>query len=168
MSISSCRANALIAKGLHTILAGKRRPPPWRDVSKGGDIGFSFTRTRDDPELARRDLGLAVEALIAKSEIELALAEATRRLTQDSAKPPMRTAAADRSQEELHDSWRLSPAMSKRHGKMAKTKPRNRNRQRDAPLIDLNDVAIKKLIARAKKKGVITYDELHEALPRTR
>src|SRR5512139_554817 len=35
----------------------------------------------------------------------------------------------------------------------------------DAPLIDLNDVAIKKLIARAKKKGVITYEELNEALP---
>ncbi len=35
----------------------------------------------------------------------------------------------------------------------------------DAPLIDLNDAAIKKLIARAKKRGVITYDELNEALP---
>jgi RNA polymerase primary sigma factor len=35
----------------------------------------------------------------------------------------------------------------------------------DAPLIDLNDVAIKKLIARAKKKGVITVDELNDALP---
>ncbi|MCY7270829.1 MAG: RNA polymerase sigma factor RpoD, partial [Sphingomonas bacterium] len=35
----------------------------------------------------------------------------------------------------------------------------------DAPLIDLNDVAIKKLLARAKKRGVITYDELNEALP---
>src|SRR5688572_7463265 len=35
----------------------------------------------------------------------------------------------------------------------------------DQPLIDLNDVAVKKLIARAKKKGVITYDELNEALP---
>ncbi|WP_037501555.1 RNA polymerase sigma factor RpoD [Sphingomonas jaspsi] len=35
----------------------------------------------------------------------------------------------------------------------------------DAPLIDLNDVAIKKLIARAKKKGVITVDELNAALP---
>ena len=35
----------------------------------------------------------------------------------------------------------------------------------DAPLIDLNDVAIKKLIARAKKRGVITVDELNEALP---
>src|SRR4026209_2247018 len=35
----------------------------------------------------------------------------------------------------------------------------------DAPLIDLNDVAIKKLIARAKKRGVITYEELNEALP---
>src|ERR671918_3112796 len=35
----------------------------------------------------------------------------------------------------------------------------------DAPLIDLNEASIKKLIARAKKKGVITYDELNEALP---
>jgi RNA polymerase primary sigma factor len=35
----------------------------------------------------------------------------------------------------------------------------------DAPLIDLNEANIKKLIARAKKKGYITYDELNEALP---
>ena len=35
----------------------------------------------------------------------------------------------------------------------------------DAPLIDLNDASIKKLLARAKKKGVITVDELNEALP---
>ncbi len=35
----------------------------------------------------------------------------------------------------------------------------------DAPLIDLNEAEIKKLFARAKKKGYITYDELNEALP---
>ena len=35
----------------------------------------------------------------------------------------------------------------------------------DAPLIELNDASIKKLIARAKRRGVITYDELNEALP---
>lgn len=35
----------------------------------------------------------------------------------------------------------------------------------DSPLIDLNDAAIKKLIARAKRRGIITYDELNEALP---
>src|ERR1043166_5754713 len=35
----------------------------------------------------------------------------------------------------------------------------------DAPLIDLNDASIKKLIARAKRRGLITYDELNEALP---
>ena len=35
----------------------------------------------------------------------------------------------------------------------------------DAPLIDLNETSIKKLLARAKKRGVITYDELNEALP---
>lgn len=35
----------------------------------------------------------------------------------------------------------------------------------DAPLIDLNEASIKKLIARAKKRGYITYDQLNEALP---
>ncbi|MET0258718.1 MAG: sigma-70 family RNA polymerase sigma factor, partial [Methylobacterium sp.] len=35
----------------------------------------------------------------------------------------------------------------------------------DAPLIDLNEASIKKLIARARRRGVITYDELNEALP---
>jgi RNA polymerase primary sigma factor len=35
----------------------------------------------------------------------------------------------------------------------------------DSPLIDLNEANVKKLIARAKKRGYITYDELNEALP---
>src|SRR5205085_5410302 len=35
----------------------------------------------------------------------------------------------------------------------------------DAPLIDLNDASVKKLIARAKKRGINTVDELNEALP---
>ncbi|URD61303.1 RNA polymerase sigma factor RpoD [Sphingomonas sp. KRR8] len=35
----------------------------------------------------------------------------------------------------------------------------------DAPLIDLNDAAIKRLKARAKKRGTITIDEINAALP---
>ena len=35
----------------------------------------------------------------------------------------------------------------------------------DAPLIDLNEAQIKKLMTKAKKKGYITVDELNEALP---
>ncbi len=35
----------------------------------------------------------------------------------------------------------------------------------DAPLLDLNDASIKKLLARAKKRGFVTYDEINEALP---
>ena len=56
--------------------------------------------------------------------------------------------------------------MSKRHGNMAKNDTSEIDTDGgDAPLIDLNDASIKKLIARAKKRGVITYDELNEALP---
>ena len=39
------------------------------------------------------------------------------------------------------------------------------NEGSDAPLIYLNEASIKKLIARAKRRGVITMDELNEALP---
>jgi RNA polymerase primary sigma factor len=35
----------------------------------------------------------------------------------------------------------------------------------DAPLLDLNEASLKKLIARAKKRGYLTYDELNDALP---
>ena len=42
----------------------------------------------------------------------------------------------------------------------AKTKPND-----DAPVIDLNEASIKKLITKAKRKGYITIDELNEALP---
>ncbi|MBL44064.1 MAG: RNA polymerase sigma factor RpoD, partial [Sphingomonadaceae bacterium] len=35
----------------------------------------------------------------------------------------------------------------------------------DAPLIDLNEASVKKLITKAKKKGYVTYDELNDALP---
>jgi RNA polymerase primary sigma factor len=41
----------------------------------------------------------------------------------------------------------------------------DRNEAGDAPLLDLNEASVKKLIARAKKRGYITYDELNEALP---
>ena len=42
----------------------------------------------------------------------------------------------------------------------AKTK-----KEDDAPLIDLNEASIKKLLAKAKRRGYLTYDELNEALP---
>src|SRR5215210_1472560 len=51
---------------------------------------------------------------------------------------------------------------------MAKTnaaEPEEKTETGDAPLIDLNEASIKKLLARAKKRGVITYDEINEALP---
>jgi len=35
----------------------------------------------------------------------------------------------------------------------------------DAPLLDLNEASVKKLIAKATKRGYITYDELNKALP---
>ena len=72
--------DALDRGGFATILLASDTAAAWRDVSKGGDIGFSFTRSDCDPELARRDLGSAIEALAATTEIEAAFAAATTRL----------------------------------------------------------------------------------------
>src|SRR4029078_8757266 len=35
----------------------------------------------------------------------------------------------------------------------------------DAPLIDMNDASIKKMMARAEKRGTITLDEINAAIP---
>ncbi|ALJ14803.1 MULTISPECIES: RNA polymerase sigma factor RpoD [Sphingopyxis] len=42
---------------------------------------------------------------------------------------------------------------------------KNTEADTDAPLIDLNEADVKKLIARGKKRGYLTYDELNAALP---
>src|SRR5918997_45066 len=51
---------------------------------------------------------------------------------------------------------------------MAKTTPvegEDKAEGGDAPLIELNEAQLKKLIARGKKRGYLTYDELNDALP---
>jgi len=65
--------------GLQTILAGKAAGV---DVRRGA-MRFSFTQQGSNPEVALNDLGAALEAVIARTEIEAALKEATRRLEQD-------------------------------------------------------------------------------------
>lgn len=45
-------------------------------------LAFSFTRRHSEAELARRDLGMAIEALAARPELEAALAAATARLAE--------------------------------------------------------------------------------------
>ena len=58
-------------------------PEPAADLKAArstGGIGFSFTRSDAEPEIAVRDLGEAIEALSADGEIGAALAEATERL----------------------------------------------------------------------------------------
>ncbi|TRD09926.1 RNA polymerase sigma factor RpoD [Erythrobacter insulae] len=48
---------------------------------------------------------------------------------------------------------------------MASTAKDKTSENDDAPLIDLNEASVKKLMTKAKKKGYITYDELNDALP---
>jgi len=65
--------------GLQTILAGKAAGV---DVRRGA-MRFSFTQAGSNPDVARSDLAAALEAVIARNEIDLALSEATRRLRED-------------------------------------------------------------------------------------
>ena len=48
---------------------------------------------------------------------------------------------------------------------MSKTEKKSEGTGTDAPIIDLSDGAVKKMVAAAKKRGYITYDELNSVLP---
>jgi DNA primase len=66
--------------GLATILESAGAGADLKAARSTGGIGFSFTRSDADPQLAVRDLGVAIEALSADGEIGAALADATVRL----------------------------------------------------------------------------------------
>ena len=72
-------AEKLDRQALATILetAGLAARP--KNPRQAGGIGFSFTRSETDPERAVRDLGVAIDALAAKEEIDTALADALER-----------------------------------------------------------------------------------------
>ncbi len=52
-----------------------------RSLLDANTLAFSFTRSDADGEVARRDLGMAIEALAARPELDAALAAATARLS---------------------------------------------------------------------------------------
>ena len=69
--------------GLLLILQADDTASAWHDVSRGGEIGFTFTRPSTDPDIARRDLALAIDAVMARAEIDAALADATSAFERD-------------------------------------------------------------------------------------
>src|SRR5947209_13904183 len=50
---------------------------------------------------------------------------------------------------------------------MAKNEPQDLDMvdEGDAPLLDLNDASVKKMLARAEKRGTVTIDEINAAIP---
>ena len=124
-------------------------------------MGFSFTRRDSDPDRARSDLAAAVEIIAAAEEVEKALEDATERLKRD-----LTDEALDEQQRLIAGAARIKAEAGAacRHRLSGgtiwrKTKHRKSTRPKRAtrPLIDLNDASIKKMIARAKKRGVVTY-----------
>jgi DNA primase len=67
-------------ESLATILETAGAAADLKAARSTGGIGFSFTRSDAEPDIAVRDLGEAIEALSADGEIGAALAEATERL----------------------------------------------------------------------------------------
>src|SRR6185295_10663490 len=43
--------------------------------------------------------------------------------------------------------------------------PQTAREDPDSPLLDMSDVGVRKMIARAKQRGYVTYDELNKVLP---
>ncbi len=55
--------------------------------------------------------------------------------------------------------------MATKSTKATEANTANREESTDAPLIDSMGAAVKKLLARGKERGFVTYDELNAALP---
>jgi len=72
-------AEKLDRQALATILQTAGLTARSKNPRQAGGIGFSFTRSETDPERAVRDLGVAIDALAAKEEIDAALADALER-----------------------------------------------------------------------------------------
>ena len=137
---------------------------------------YSFTRPAAIRTAASADLDEAIAILVARPEVDAALAEATSAmqarftdeaferqvaLVKEKAALEARLANLVQANE---DARAFGPRMIDGEGERRRWRPRAAETG-DAPLIDLNDATIKKLIARAKKRGYITYDQLNEALP---
>lgn len=137
---------------------------------------FGFLADAIPPEQARAELAQAIGLLVERPALEAALAAATRRFESDLSEG----AYAEQQRllkRKLEFDARLRQMASARAGGAVFPCQTNGglmdeddnigggNEGGDAPLIDLNEASIKKLIARAKRRGVITVDELNEALP---
>jgi len=72
-------AEKLDRQALATILQTAGLTARSKNPRQAGGIGFSFTRSETEPERAVRDLGVAIDALAAKEEIDAALADALER-----------------------------------------------------------------------------------------
>ena len=72
-------AEKLDRQALATILETAGLTARSKNPRQAGGIGFSFTRSETEPERAVRDLGVAIDALAAKEEIDTALADALER-----------------------------------------------------------------------------------------
>jgi len=60
----------------------------------------------------------------------------------------------------------LSGAAAKKAGKPGTGQAaEGETQERDAPLLDLSDAAVKRMIAKAKTRGYVTYEELNKVLP---
>jgi DNA primase len=157
-------------EGLLTILAGGGAAAALERPSRGYGL-FCFNRIDADPERAQRDLVLAVDTLAARPELDAAYAAATVRLAEafDEATfdEQKRLKAALAELDETCQGWSGRADGNGIGERMAKTETsesEERTEGGDAPLIDLNEADLKKLISRAKKRGYITVDELNGAV----
>jgi DNA primase len=73
---------ALDPEALNTILADSGGASLLMKLGRKRGLGFSFTRRDAEPDRARRDLALAIEALAARPGLDAALDAATARLQQ--------------------------------------------------------------------------------------
>ncbi|KAJ8137967.1 hypothetical protein OY671_008820, partial [Metschnikowia pulcherrima] len=147
---------ALESEHIRTILQERRSRTP--TATDFGEIRFGFLAKREG---SAGELADAIALSVELPEVESASEEANRRYQAELT--PETEAEKERLRERRSALFARLGQMGRWYrGSMASN---DKTDSGDAPSIDSNDASIKKLIARAKRRGIITYDESNEASP---
>ncbi len=79
---AACDGEALDSATIITICDSAGLGALAKQLTSANGLAFSFAKAQAEPELARRDLAMAIEALAARPQLDAALQEATARLAE--------------------------------------------------------------------------------------
>jgi RNA polymerase primary sigma factor len=120
--------------------------------ARAASVKRAAIRVKPTPKVVGKPAKAAVKAASpSKAKVELKVAPAPKAVQVAALKKPL-----------------VTQPLAKVNGKITPAKKPGEGEtpgDADSPLLDMSDVGVRKMIARAKQRGYVTYDELNKVLP---